>query len=188
MSASCEYCGASFSSHRTNARFCSATCQMRTWKEQNRSHVNAYQRAWRAKSDKARDDENARRRERRKRLGAELRERENAYRLRRNHRFLPDEQASIWSAQDGRCYLCGDPLDSNDPSGVHVDHDHSCCPKGRSCRICRRGLACRDCNLAIGHAGEDPARLRRIADRLEAAQTAFRQRRSAASQQLLLTE
>jgi hypothetical protein len=94
----------------------------------------------------------------------------------------------MWQAQNGCCYLCGEELDPK-TEAVHLDHDHSCCPPIRSCRTCRRGLTHRRCNVAIGLAGDDPARLRRMADALEAAQLAFRQRQatSGAGEQLTLT-
>ena len=77
-----------------------------------------------------------------------------------------DWWAQTWQAQNGCCYLCGDEL-SGKPRECHTDHDHSCCPKDRSCPRCRRGIACSRCNQIIGLAFEDPARLRRIADSLE---------------------
>lgn len=82
------------------------------------------------------------------------------------HRMRPGDWDAMWKAQRGCCYLCGDPLPAN-RRHVHIDHDHSCCPPGKSCATCRRGLACHPCNTLIGHAQDDPARLRRIADRLE---------------------
>lgn len=83
---------------------------------------------------------------------------------------------SLWDAQDGKCYLCGDPLQVEAYRAIHLDHDHSCCRLGRSCAICRRGLACKMCNVLIGHARDDPERLRRIADNLEIANAAVRKR------------
>lgn len=83
---------------------------------------------------------------------------------------------SLWEAQEGRCYLCGDPLDPDGYRTIHLDHDHACCPKGRSCAKCRRGLACKPCNVLIGHAKDDPDRLRRIADNLECANAGVRER------------
>ena len=77
------------------------------------------------------------------------------------------------NAQNGCCYLCGDPLSHED---TNVDHDHSCCPSGKSCRYCRRGLACTRCNTLIGLAGDDPELLRRIAANLEPALKAARTR------------
>lgn len=84
--------------------------------------------------------------------------------------------AALREAQDGKCYLCGDPLQRDDPREVHLDHSHACCPLGKSCERCRRGLACRGCNYLIGIAKDDPGRLRRIADGLERANEAVRER------------
>ena len=74
--------------------------------------------------------------------------------------------AAAWEQQDGRCYLCGEPMD---PKQAHIDHDHRCCPKNSSCRYCRRGIAHPTCNTLIGLAGDDPDRLHRIAENLRAA-------------------
>lgn len=82
------------------------------------------------------------------------------------HGMRPEDKAAMWQAQDGCCYLCGEDLAIEK---AHVDHDHSCCARDRSCPVCRRGLACEQCNRAIGLARDDPARLRRMADALEAA-------------------
>jgi recombination endonuclease VII len=84
--------------------------------------------------------------------------------------------ARFWHDQEGKCYLCGDPLDPDVYRGIHLDHDHACCPLGRSCELCRRGLACRQCNVLIGWVQDDPDRLRRIADGLEAANALVRER------------
>jgi hypothetical protein len=93
------------------------------------------------------------------------------------HRCDWDEVfAQFWNAQDGKCYLCGDPLDRNKFKGIHLDHDHSCCRLGRSCEKCRRGLACMSCNNLIGLAKDDPDRLRHIASNLEIANALVRQR------------
>jgi Recombination endonuclease VII len=85
--------------------------------------------------------------------------------MRRYHGLLAGDWAALWAAQDGRCYLCGDPL-SEDGRAVVVEHDHRCCPPGRSCPLCRRGLAHHVCNAVIGLAGDDPKLLRRIAANL----------------------
>jgi Recombination endonuclease VII len=90
--------------------------------------------------------------------------------------WIEEDKAAMWASQDGQCYLCGEPMI---PGKEDVDHDHACCPKGKSCRICRRGLAHHRCNVVIGWAQDDPARLRRIAASLEAAQQAFKQRQAA---------
>lgn len=125
---------------------------------------------------------------------SEIRRRAAAYRqqnpdkareadLKKNHGMRLEDRDAMWVAQGGRCYLCGNQLDPENSKRVHVDHDHSCCGKERSCRICRRGLACEECNKAIGMAHDDPSRLRRMADALEAAQMLVTQRKAAAPRQ-----
>lgn len=77
--------------------------------------------------------------------------------------------AMLWDAQDGKCYLCGDNLDTEGYRKIHLDHDHRCCPNGKTCEKCRRGLACHTCNVAIGLVRDNPARLHFMADNLAAA-------------------
>lgn len=94
----------------------------------------------------------------------------------RQRRHGPDGAeafAQMWQEQAGRCYLCDKSVVIEE---MHMDHDHRCCPKNKSCRRCRRGLACKLCNVLIGDAGDDPALLRKIADRLEAARVLVTER------------
>lgn len=78
-----------------------------------------------------------------------------------------DSFAALLESQGGRCGIC--PTD--DPGGRHgtwhVDHDRRCCPRSGSCGRCVRGLLCQNCNLMIGHAKDDQARLRAGADYLD---------------------
>lgn len=60
--------------------------------------------------------------------------------------------------QHGGCACCGDVLVPG--RETHVDHDHTCCGGRRPCGKCFRGVLCRACNLMLGHAKDDPARLR----------------------------
>lgn len=87
------------------------------------------------------------------------------------HGMTPAQWQAMRDEQGGLCYLCLRPL----PEGAReivVDHDHRCCPPRRSCRLCRRGLACRNCNTGIGALGDSPERMRLAADNLERAQAA----------------
>jgi hypothetical protein len=128
----------------------------RAWKARNREKVRAYEREQRVTNGEA--------------IRARF--------MHWTHGLRPEDWATLWDAQGGKCYLCGRELTQD--KHTHVDHDHSHCAANRSCHICQRGLACKDCNTAIGLVGEDPARLRRMADALEAAHLAFEQRKAAA--------
>lgn len=50
--------------------------------------------------------------------------------------------------QEGSCAICNTPPEPG--KNLVVDHDHACCPGGRSCGRCLRGLLCHSCNLSIG--------------------------------------
>ena len=174
-----------------------------TWTpERQREYQREYQRAWRARNpektrqiqrkhrEQNRDKLNAQKRARRAADPVKAREQDRADRAKRPWRqhkqFSDGDYAAMWQAQEGRCYLCGEQLD---PKSVKVDHDYSCCPRNASCPICRRGLVHHLCNIMIGQAGEDPARLRRIADALDAAQQMVAQRKAiAAEKQLTLSD
>lgn len=174
----------------------------REWQAANRERQKEYHREWHEehaeeqrarKREKYREDRDnpalvtERRAKRRKyydehkeeiRANAKKRqEQDYKSKLRGLHRVDWDTMfEGFMSAQDGKCYLCGDPLDRETPKGIHLDHDHECCPLGRSCERCRRGLACKDCNRLIGIAREDAAKLRRIADNLERAKEQAKER------------
>jgi hypothetical protein len=154
--------------------------QARAYREQNvereREKGSAY---YRLNREKILED----RRDYYQRNGSEVRNRVRAYtssnRARiqadeawRRHGIRPEDWAELREAQGGRCYLCGEDLSGR----VVVDHDHSCCPRQRSCAICRRGLVHNLCNVTIGFADDDPARLRFMADALEAAQALVTER------------
>lgn len=62
------------------------------------------------------------------------------WKIERRHGFVP---------LDGPCDIC----QSIGPRVV--DHDHVCCPDGRSCEKCRRGLLCGACNKALGFFNDD---------------------------------
>lgn len=95
------------------------------------------------------------------------------------HRFglTLDDWAQMLADQHGCCYLCSEPLDTETPRAIHVDHDHSCCRGDKTCGNCIRGLACDPCNKGIGHFGDDPDRMERVAARLRAANTKIAARR-----------
>jgi hypothetical protein len=137
----CEQCGETMTATRRDKRFCSRICKYRS--EPNRKRGIIRSRQWHEANP----------------MGH------------KNWAHNCDDWnvlfAELLETQEGKCYLCEDLLHLEKYREVHLDHDHSCCPNGRSCKNCRRGLACNACNIAIGYAREDPDRLRRMADNLE---------------------
>ena len=55
--------------------------------------------------------------------------------------------------QNYTCGIC--PSTGLDFRGWHIDHDHSCCPAGKSCGRCIRGLLCFTCNILLGVAKDN---------------------------------
>lgn len=77
----------------------------------------------------------------------------------RRYKLTPDAYAALLESQGGRCAICGTA--SSLEAGMHVDHDHGCCPsRKKSCGKCVRGLLCSACNLMLGYAKDDPDVLR----------------------------
>ena len=76
----------------------------------------------------------------------------------RRSRFGIDKEMyeQLLAAQGGVCAICGDP-----PNGrlLSIDHDHSCCPSGKTCGACVRGILCHACNTGVGQFKDDPQRL-----------------------------
>ena len=72
---------------------------------------------------------------------------------------------AIWCKQDKQCKICGKTSIINRPNEVPsdfaVDHKHGSDP------IHIRGILCRNCNTALGHAKESPEILRKMANYLE---------------------
>lgn len=70
--------------------------------------------------------------------------------------------------------ICSNP-GCGETEGLHIDHDHSCCPRGAvkkesarsSCGKCVRGLLCRNCNLALGQLEESKPRILGLLEYLE---------------------
>lgn len=82
-------------------------------------------------------------------------ERVYAANLATNYNMTPEQYAAKMESQEGRCAICGDKPTRR----LHVDHDHK--------TGALRDLLCSHCNHAIGHAKEDPARLRAMIEYLE---------------------
>jgi len=75
----------------------------------------------------------------------------------RRYGATPEQIEAFHAAQDGNCPGCAKPLDH--AGTPHLDHCHE------TNKV--RGLLCARCNLALGHALDDPATLRRLAEYLD---------------------
>jgi hypothetical protein len=64
--------------------------------------------------------------------------------------------------QDGHCAIC--PATPAEVGLLVVDHDHSCCNKGKSCGSCLRLLLCSNCNTGLGLFSDSIERLIRAAE------------------------
>lgn len=68
------------------------------------------------------------------------------------------EYDELLADQGGVCAICkSSPSDGG--KALAVDHDHACCPTGRSCGKCIRGLLCASCNQGIGLLGDTPEKV-----------------------------
>lgn len=66
-----------------------------------------------------------------------------------SHGITYHEYEKMLISQDGVCKICRG--ENEDDRGLAVDHDHSCCPRGKiGCGKCIRGLLCRNCNWILG--------------------------------------
>lgn len=75
------------------------------------------------------------------------------------HALTPERFEELFEAQGRACAICR--TDEPNGQGWHVDHDHTCCPAGhrRRCGKCFRGILCHNCNVGLGHFGDDAERL-----------------------------
>lgn len=90
---------------------------------------------------------------------------ERCAQLRSRYGMAWAEFLSWAESQRYACAICHEDFDDQTPV---VDHDHGCCPGRKTCGACVRGLVCQNCNRMLGHAHDDPARLRAAAAYLEA--------------------
>lgn len=86
--------------------------------------------------------------------------------LRKRYTLTYHSYMSILIDQDFRCKICRCELDMESPREIHVDHDHSCCPR-KSCGTCVRGVLCRSCNLGLGNFKDNPELLKVASTYLE---------------------
>ena len=60
---------------------------------------------------------------------------------------------TIADMKSSGCEVCGSF------KRLTLDHDHSCCPTGKSCENCVRGILCHKCNTAAGLLDDSPEKM-----------------------------
>ena len=86
---------------------------------------------------------------------AEHREEARAIALMRNYGITIEEYDNMFAAQNGICAICGKPQNGK---RLFVDHNHE------TDKV--RGLLCQNCNIALGHMGDDAQLLIKAIDYL----------------------
>lgn len=77
---------------------------------------------------------------------------------------------TLFEEQNGCCKICNLSYFDIIENGLiefAVDHDHKCCPRGKKCSKCIRGLLCRDCNMGLGLFSDDVEIMKRAISYLE---------------------
>ncbi len=113
------------------------------WQKANPERLNVWRRnRWLARTPEQREADRVARRATYKP--------EHVWRLniRRNYKITPERFDAMLAAQGGACAICRKAATAF-PRRIHVDHNHSCCPKTPTCGQCTRGLLCSHCNHSL---------------------------------------
>lgn len=110
---------------------------------------------WKNRSDKNREQSNARARERRKRNPEKHREAQKQYGLKTKYGISVDLKLALIQAQGGICAICPKEIDFS----CATDHHHK--------KNFMRGMLCKQCNSALGLFKDSSEILRRAADYLD---------------------
>jgi hypothetical protein len=74
----------------------------------------------------------------------------HARRVENTYGITGEEYQAIYDAQGGRCYICQRATGAR--RRLAVDHDHTCTAghdPNVGCRLCVRGLCCKQCNYIL---------------------------------------
>lgn len=127
-----------------------------------RQHCNELNTAWWAAHPKQRKEHQLKKSAARRKRYAEdpeYRQKINDQEVANKYKITVDQLREMLA---GGCAACGSFDD------LHIDHDHSCCPRGvKTCGKCTRGILCRGCNQALGCLNEDPKRVKLLGDYID---------------------
>jgi hypothetical protein len=122
------------------------------WRANNKENQAAYNKQWYAKNP------------------AYSKQRERAGNAGRFGISLEDALA----LQDNRCAMCWETEPRSNQGNLlpwAFDHDHACCPSGKGCPSCFRGILCNNCNRSLGYAKDSAAIMQRGAEYLKVWET-----------------
>ena len=132
--------------------------QMRRWRANNPTKALEHSRKTRQNVRRWRANNPEKQREHNRKYDRNNRERRREKHFRLTYGITLAERDAMLAAQGGVCAVCR----CTEPGtiiGWHVDHCHA---TGKI-----RGILCHHCNVALGAAKDDPARLRALADYVE---------------------
>jgi len=80
-----------------------------------------------------------------------------------------DQYHQMLEDQGYACKICKREEKTN-KARLSIDHNHDCCPGGKSCGSCVRGLLCTNCNMSLGNAQDSIEILQQMIDYLKSYQ------------------
>lgn len=137
--------------------------RVRNWQKANRDKLQGYRKkGYESLKEKRKADSSARQAEREAKRKARVlltaeertekaRKRQAEFYKRRAER-KQGMKALLLEAQAYLCGICKRDLRELPTIFVHLDHNHACCPAGKVCKKCARGVLCAKCNHLLGFA------------------------------------
>jgi hypothetical protein len=133
---SCVQCKAEFQQKRSNQKCCSVICN-NVWNRRNRDwgeHQRLTHRAWVERN----------------------RDKVKSFQMKNKAKRYGLSVYQLESLLAKGCYAPGCGATGTGRTGLHIDHDHDCCPGTYSCGRCVRGALCGRHNVYLGHLEKDP--------------------------------
>ena len=76
--------------------------------------------------------------------------------LKSMYNLTEEQYEELHKTNNGLCWICNEKTNYH----LHVDHNHKCCLKEKSCGKCVRGLLCYNCNTLLGNAKDNASILK----------------------------
>jgi len=129
---SCRGCGVRFVPKSKTQKFCNHACGQDWWAKNPSESTLAFRRAWKPTTAS---------------------KRKYVERHRATKYGLTIEK--LRAILELGCYAPNCNIVGTGKNGLHIDHDHSCCPGRKSCGLCVRGALCSFHNVYLGYLERD---------------------------------